>query len=63
MREYVIQVDSVPHRHGGKARMELDNEIINFGLVDCLNYFKARVPTDQELNTLTPHVLTQGVIQ
>ena len=31
--------------------------------MDCLNYFKARVPTDQELATLKPHVLTQDVIQ
>ena len=63
MREYGTTIDSVPRRHGGKARMEFGDEIVNFGLVDCLNYFKARVPTDQELNTLKPHELTQGVIQ
>ena len=63
IREYGTKIDSIPRRHGGKARMELGDEVVNFGLVDCLNYFKARVPTDQELNTLKPHELTQGIIQ
>ena len=63
MREYGTKIDSVPRRHGGSARMELGEDVVNFGLVDCLNYFKARVPTDQELATLKPHVLTQDVIQ
>ena len=59
MREYGINIDSVTLRHGGTQQMIVQDQFITFGVMDCLNYFKTRLPTDAELYDLKPLVLTQ----
>ena len=39
--------------------MIVKDQVIPFGVMDCLTYFKTRLPTDAELYDLKPLVLTQ----
>ena len=42
--------------------MIADEQEIPCGVKNCLIYFKCRAPTDEELERLTPIVLSQGEV-
>ena len=52
MREYGIKIDSVLLRHGGTQKRMVKDQEVPFGVMDCLTYFKTRLPTDAELSNL-----------
>ena len=43
--------------------MKVEDDIINFKLKHCMVYFSHRSPTLEEMETMTPIVLTQGEVQ
>ena len=59
MRKHGIKIDSVPLRHGGNQQMIVQDQVIPFGVMDCLTYFRTRLPTNTELYDFKPLVLTQ----
>ena len=42
--------------------MTIDDDVINFKLRHCMVYFNHRKPTEEELETMTPVILTQGEV-
>ena len=61
--EFGIDVDSRPTKHGGTQRMKVEDDVINFKLKHCMVYFSHCSPTLEEMETMTPIVLTQGEVQ
>ena len=60
--EYGIDMDARPAKHGGEQRMKIGDDVINFKLCHCMVHFNHRSPTQEEMDTLEPIVLTQGEV-
>ena len=60
--EHKVDVDARPIKHGGKQSMVADDVTIDFKIRHCMVYFGHRMPTQEEMDTLTPIVLTQGEV-
>ena len=60
LRDFGVKVNSVPKKHGGEQNLIIQDQEVPCGVKNCLIYFKCRLPTDEEMDQLTPVVLTQG---
>jgi hypothetical protein len=64
LRYFGIKIDSICHKHGGTQKMEIQDIgssfVVPLELAGCMIHFKHRLPTTEEINSLTQCCLTQG---
>jgi hypothetical protein len=64
LRDFGVKIDSICHKHGGTQKMEIQDVgsslVIPLELAGCMIYFKHRLPTTEEINSIKQYCLTQG---
>jgi hypothetical protein len=62
LRDFDVKIDSICHKHGMKQKMiiqgNVDTVLIALKLADCMIYFKQRLHTTDEVNSLKKYCLT-----
>ena len=60
--EFGVDVDARPANHGGQQCMKMDYDVMNLKLRHSMIYFSHRKPTEKQLETMTPVILTKGEV-
>jgi hypothetical protein len=63
LRDFGVKVDSICHKHGGTQKMVIQDVasslVVPLELAGCMIYFKHRLPTTEEINSLKQYCLKQ----
>jgi hypothetical protein len=64
LRDFGVKIDSICHKHGETQKMLIQDvgnyHLISLDLAGCMIYFKHRLPTTEEINSIKQYCLKQG---
>jgi hypothetical protein len=63
LRDFCVKIDSICHKHGGTQKVMIQDIgsslVVPLEFAGCMIYFKHRLPTTEEINSLKQYCLTQ----